>query len=337
MPSPESQWQLLERMLLMRRFEETVQSLAEERAFAGHYHLYIGQEATGAGAIALLRAGDHIATTHRNHGHLIARGADPGAALAEILGRQGGLNRGYGGTFHLTAPELGFLSTSGIVGGAISLAIGGGYAAKQRHDGSVSVAFFGDGALEEGISFEAMNIAALWHLPVIFICENNDAAAWGETRAPSPEISHAAVTLHSIPMALGIEAARIDGSDTSAVTEAVAAAIARCRDGGGPVFIEAMTRQWPGNSQQFPSLATGITDLRMATGEVATERTHRHWYEEGDPVLQLGRKLVAGSADGASRLSEIDGKVRQQMAAALAFALASPLPPPAAALDHVFA
>ena len=129
-------WPLLEKMLLVRRFEEAVVPLSTAGHFRGHYHLYIGQEATGVPAIAALGPADHIATTHRNHGHMLARGADPGAALAEILGRATGLNRGRGGTIHLCEPSLGFLSTSGIVGGCISLAVGGGYACRQRRDGS---------------------------------------------------------------------------------------------------------------------------------------------------------------------------------------------------------
>ena len=166
-------WRLIERMLLIRRFEEAVLRLTAAKEFAGHYHLYIGQEATGAAAIETLGERDHLVTTHRNHGHVIARGADPGRAFAEILGRATGLNGGRGGTIHLCDPALGFLSTSGIVVGCISLASGGGYACKRRGDGSVTVAFSGDSALEEGVSFEAMNIASLWKLPVVFLCENN--------------------------------------------------------------------------------------------------------------------------------------------------------------------
>ena len=248
--SDETEWRLFATMLLMRRFEEAVQKFAEERKFSGHYHLCIGQEATGAAAMAALRDGDHITTTHRNHGHIIARGADPSRALAEILGRQTGLNHGHGGTFHLCEPTLGFLSTSGIVGGAISLAVGGGYACKQRGDGSVTLAFFGDGALQEGIAYEAMNIASLWKLPVVFICENNDAGA-------PPGEEHAASDLANVPRALEIKTQKIEGIDPAVVHAAVAEAVARCRAGQGPAFIEARTKRWPGNAQQFPRLVTG--------------------------------------------------------------------------------
>jgi TPP-dependent pyruvate/acetoin dehydrogenase alpha subunit len=192
-------WSIFERMLLIRRFEEAVLCLSNEKQFVGHYHLYIGQEATGAAIMPLLDARDRIATTHRNHGHVLARGADPGRALAEILGRATGLNGGRGGTLHLSAPDLGFISTSGIVGGCISLGVGGGYACRQRGDGAVSAVFFGDGALEEGVSFEALNIASLWRLPVLFVCENNlldmrYARTYGRARSKASPSSRSSMT-----------------------------------------------------------------------------------------------------------------------------------------------
>lgn len=224
-------WRFLETMLLIRRFEETVVKLANDGHFRGHYHLYIGQEGTGVLAIAALGPKDHLATTHRNHGHLLARGADPGAGLAEILGRATGLNGGRGGTLHLCDPSLGFLSTSGLVGGCISLAIGGGYACRQRRDGSVTLALFGDGALEEGVSFEALNIASLWCLPVIFLCENNSAGAMGTAKGGYPTLVHASTDLLQIPKAVGISSVRVDGVDAAAVHAAATEAVAYCRSG----------------------------------------------------------------------------------------------------------
>ena len=195
-------WQLLRTMLRMRRFEEAVFRLSSERQFAGHFHIYIGQEATGAAIIAALDARDRLATTHRNHGHVIARGADPAAALAEILGRAGGLNGGRSGTLHLSDPSRGFISTSAVVGGCISLAVGAGYACKQNGDGAVAAAFFGDGALEEGVSYEAMNIASLFQLPVLFVCENNSGDAWGVSRGGYPTSVHAGTDfLHAAEVA----------------------------------------------------------------------------------------------------------------------------------------
>ena len=330
-------WQCLEKMLLIRRFEETVVKLAGDGHFRGHYHLYIGQEGTGVPAITALAAKDHLATTHRNHGHILARGADPGAGLAEILGRATGLNGGRGGTIHLCEPTLGFLSTSGVVGGCISLAVGGGYACAQRRDGSVTMALFGDGALEEGVSFEAMNIASLWHLPVIFLCENNSAGAMGMAKGGYPTLVHASTDLLLIPKSLGISSVRVDGVDVAAVHAAATQAIARCRSGQGPVFIEAMTPRWAGSNPLWPELATGITDLRMATGESGTDGPHKQWYENFDPVLRLARELAKGGAESVRRISALDEAARKRIADAADFALASPLPAPETALNHVFA
>jgi acetoin:2,6-dichlorophenolindophenol oxidoreductase subunit alpha len=330
-------WPFLEKMLLVRRFEEAVVPLSAAGHFRGHYHLYIGQEGTGIPAIAALGAEDHIATTHRNHGHVIARGADPGAALAEILGRATGLNRGHGGTIHLCDPSLGFLSTSGVVGGCISLAVGGGYACRRRGDGSVTMALFGDGALEEGVSFEAMNLASLWRLPVIFLCENNSAGAMGVAKGGYPTLVHACTDLRLIPQAVGIATVRVDGVNPAAVHAAVTDAVARCRAGEGPVFIEAMTPRWAGSNPLWPDLSTGVTDLRMATGAISTDGPHEAWYAHYDPVLSIARTLAAGGTQAVERLFAIDGAIRKRIDEAVDFALGSPLPAPESALDHVFA
>src|SRR5690349_13683734 len=203
-------------MLLIRRFEEAVLRLSNEKQFIGHYHLYIGQEATGVALISLLEPRDRLATTHRNHGHVLARGADPGRAMAEILGRAAGLYGGRGGTIHLGDPDLGFISTSGIVGGCISLGVGAGYACRQLRQGAISAVFFGDGALEEGISFEALNIASLWRLPVLFICENNSIGSWAPGEG-YPTLVHASSDLCSIARSVNIATVRVDGADAGAV------------------------------------------------------------------------------------------------------------------------
>lgn len=323
--------------LLIRRFEEAVAVLSSEGANFGHFHLYIGQEATGAAAMACLRPEDRIATTHRNHGHVVARGAALGPALAEILGRAGGLSGGRGGTIHLTAPELGFISTSGVVGGAISLGVGAAYACRAKRDGSLAAIFFGDGALEEGIAFEALNLAALWTLPALFICENNSEDAWGTAKGGFPTLIHAAGDLRAIPGSMGIPAVRVDGTDAAAVLAAVGHASETIRAGGGPVFIEAMTRRWAGSAPLWPELSTGITDLRMATGERAiADGPHAAWYRTHDPVLRLARELRAMGVESAA-LFAMDAEIQARVAAAKAWALASPVPAPETAGEHVFA
>ena len=329
-------WRLLDSMLLIRRFEEAVLRLSQEGKFRGHYHLYIGQEATGTSVMSVLEARDRLNSTHRNHGHVLARGADPGKAMAEILGKATGLVGGRGGTIHLCEPELGFLSTSGIVGGCISLGTGGGYACKQKQDGSVSVPFFGDGALEEGVSFEALNIASLWKLPVVFVCENNATGSWAPGEG-YPTLVHASTDLLSIPRSLGIKAVRVDGADAAAVRAAAADAVAQCRAGEGPVFIEAMTRRWPGSNPLWPEPATGVTDLRIATGEARAEGGHHDWIENHDPVLRLARELVKRDGDVEGKLADVDVTTRARIDSAVTFAVDSPLPAPATAFDHVFA
>jgi acetoin:2,6-dichlorophenolindophenol oxidoreductase subunit alpha len=327
-------WTFLERMLLIRRFEEAVLRLSKQ--FVGHYHLYIGQEATGVAVMAALDKRDRLATTHRNHGHLLARGADPARALAEILGRATGLNGGRGGTIHLSDPDLGFISTSGIVGGCIGLGVGAGYACRQRRDGSVAVPFFGDGALEEGVAFEALNIAALWRLPVVFMCENNSTGSWAPGEG-YPTLVHASSDLRLIPQSVGIATVRIDGADAAAAYAAATDAVARCRAGAGPVFIEAMTRRWPGSNPLWPEPATGTTDIGMATGEAAAEGEHRDWLDDHDPVLRLGRSLANSGRNAIARMHEIDRATRSRIDAAVTFALDSPLPSAATAFAHVFA
>src|SRR5262245_34774634 len=163
----------LRKMLLIRRFEEACIQAAHKGQVPGHYHVYIGQEATGVGVMATLDAGDFVYSTHRNHGHLLARGADPRKALAEILGKAGGYAGGKAGTRHGCAPDLNFPLSSAIVGGILPIAVGTAYALKHRKKPNVCVVMFGEGAMEEGAAYEALNLASLRKLPVLFVCENN--------------------------------------------------------------------------------------------------------------------------------------------------------------------
>jgi pyruvate dehydrogenase E1 component alpha subunit len=328
-------WAILERMLLIRRFEEAVLKLSYDKKFVGHYHLYTGQEATGAAAMSVLDKRDYLATTHRNHGHVIARGADPGKAMAEILGRATGLNGGRGGTIHLGDPDLGFISTSGIVGGCISLGTGAGYACKRRKNGAVAAVFFGDGALEEGVSFEALNIASLWKLPVVFLCENNSTGSWAPGEG-YPTLVHASSDLGSIPRSVNIPTVRIDGADAAAAFAAISDAVDHCRSGKGPFFVEAMTKRWPGNNPLWPEPVTGATDIAMATGETKPSGEHADWLEHHDPVLRLGRALAKDAA-AKNRIRSLDQRARGRIEAAVEFAIGSPLPDARTAYDHVFA
>ncbi len=331
---------VFERMLLMRRFEETVATLSKDHSF-GHFHLYIGEEATGAATIEALGPDDLTLSTHRNHGHLVGRGADPGGALAEIMGRAGGLNGGYGGTLHLTDRAHGFLSTSAVVGGSIGLATGAGFGLKRqgqdKDQGGVAVGFFGDAAMEEGIAFESLNIAQLWSLPVVYLCENNSRGALGSSAGEFTSSSMATDRLSNIPESVGMAAEVVDGTDPEAVFASVSAAVDRARQGDGPSFIEAMTERWPGSRPLWPELSTGITDLEAAWDDSLISGQHAGWIRHHDPVLGYARTLTESHGFAPAELKEIDRRVVARMEAASAFAVDSPLPDPAIALHGVFA
>ena len=320
---------LLERMLLMRRFEEMVIHVAAAHSYIGRNHLAIGHEAVGAPALAQLKPGDLSYSTHRNHGHMIARGVEPARALAEILGREGGLCGGKAGTWHMTDAARGFQSTSAMVGGSIGLAVGGAFALKHAGDGNVAMALFGDGVLDEGISYEAMNMAALFKLPAVFLCENNSKAGERQTS------QSAAAALVDVPKALGIACAVTDGGDPEAVHAAVARALAHVRSTGAPFFLEARLERWPGSHQIKPEFTTGITDVTMAWDESKIGGEHAAWIRD-DPVLRFIRALTGRNDATRDEILALDRKAWETMAGARAFAEASPFPKPESAVAGVF-
>ena len=324
------------KMLLIRHFEERLIRLHNDGDFHGHYHVYIGQEAAGVAALSCLGADDHLFTTHRNHGHLLARGAKPARLYAEILGRADGYNRGRGGTFHLASREHGFYHTSGIVGGNIPLACGAAYAAKAQKRGDIAVCLFGDGALEEGAAPEALNIASLWRLPVLFFCENN--GKYGEDRAVGAAQSStmAVYPLTELPKVYKIPAQQVDGIDAAAVHSMVAEAVEKIRRGEGPQFIESQTVRWPGSVGNWPTIpAPTRTGLAWDVSHVPEKQ--RAWYGSSDPVLRFIRELVAVGAASKQELAAMESEVVAEINEALDFALASPYPEPEEALLDVFA
>jgi pyruvate dehydrogenase E1 component alpha subunit len=324
----------LRTMLRIRRFEEALIELALTHD-VGHFHVYIGQEATGVPALALLEDGDVAYTTHRNHGHLISRGVDPAPMLAEILGRATGTNKGKGGTLHLASPAHGFPTTSASVGGALPIAVGSAFAFKELGRDRVSVCLFGDGALEEGAWHEAANIAALRGLPVIFLCENNSVGAVTQKAGEYPSSTLAVPTLADLAAPFGIPSTVVDGSDAGAIHDAMTAAIDRARSGRGPTFIEARTVRWPGNQGIWAELVTGRVEVRFAWDAAAIPDAHRTWFAEHDPVVRYVRELVTA---GVSRdhVEALDAEARREMDGAVTFALASPWPEPAEAFEDVF-
>lgn len=331
-----AQLPVFERMLLMRHFEEAVMRLFRDGHLPSHYHVYIGQEATGAAALQAIGEDDLICTTHRGHGHVVGRGADPGRGLAEILGRGTGFNGGRGGTLHLCDRSHNFLSTSGFVGGCAGLAAGAAYGVKTLGQSNVVVAFFGDGSLEEGLVLEVFNIAGLWKLPLVLVCENNSGGAIGTKGGGYPTSVTSAQHLSRIPQCYGLATAVVDGTDVVEVYEAMIAAVERARSGGGTTFIEAKTERWPGNQGLWPELATA-TDLRDAWDPSRSVGPHAEWLQHHDPVLRLARELVASTMASQEDLLALDRGVRDRIAAAAQFAIASPLPATDTAADGVFA
>lgn len=325
-------------MLLMRRFEEAVIGLWETVDTESYRHVYIGQEAVGATIMALLREDDLLVTTHRNHGHIVGRGADPGRALAEILGRVDGYNRGRGGSSSICARDFGFLATTGVVGGGVGLGTGGAFAQKVKGEGGVSVAFFGDGGLEEGIAFESMNMAALFGLPVLYVCENNSVGVTtGRANNEWSSSSMAAATLGDIPRSLCIETEVVDGADVEAVWDAASGLLERMRRDPGPAFVEMRTHRWPGSRSFDPKLVTGTTDLQAIWDQDAVQGEHADWILGYDPIVFFGRKLLESGRADKAMFRSIDEQVTDRIDTARSFALASAELEPDSGLTGTFA
>ena len=291
--------------------------LADE--FPGNFHVYIGQEATGASVISQLRPDDPIMTTHRNHAHNVARGMAPSQVLAEILGRATGSSGGKGGTFHVMSAEFLTVATA-IVGGSTILATGTALAAQVLGDERIGVAFLGDRTLNEGAVYESFNLASLWSLPVLYVCENNNASPY-DLRTSGLAVK----SLVDVPRAFGIAAEAVDATDPFAVYEAAGRAIDEVRRERHPFFLETTTPRWPGNAGADPSLdITGATDISLAWSAPAEDRLEA-WHR-ADPVLRLLRACIPEGvidAEGADRLDrEIRGSLRE--AAAMARSAAMP-------------
>jgi acetoin:2,6-dichlorophenolindophenol oxidoreductase subunit alpha len=240
---------VLTTMWKIRRFEEAVDDMFARGMMHGTMHLSIGQEAVPAGACEALVDGDYITSTHRGHGHCIARGAALDRMMAELLAKETGYCRGRGGSMHIADVATGNLGANGIVAGGVPIAAGAGLAAKMRDEPAVAVSFFGDGAVNEGAWHEGVNLAAIWDLPVVFICENNHYGMSMSTgRAFRVE------NLADRAGAYGIAGATVDGNDAQGVHEAVSTAVDRARDGGGPTLVEAVTYRWKGHSKSDKNL-----------------------------------------------------------------------------------
>jgi pyruvate dehydrogenase E1 component alpha subunit len=313
------------RMFVIRHFEENLVPLHDKGVFGGHYHLYVGQERTGVPAISCLHPDDYLFTTHRNHGHLLARGVEPKKLYAEILGRADGLNKGKGGSFHSVAPSLGFLHSSGVVAGIIPLSTGTAYASRAQKNGRITVCLFGDGSLEEGAAPEALNLASLYKLPVLFLCENNGKYGAGRAVAAAQSATMAAYPLTELPKAYKVPAQQIDGMDAGLVHATIAEAVEKIRRGEGPQFVEAQTVRYPGSETNWPTVPRP-TDTSLAWDVSSVPEKAREWYRSCDPLLIFIRELVETEQATKDEITGIEDQVKSHIAAAVEFAVNSPYP-----------
>lgn len=299
---------------LIRRFEERAVELVRSGDIVGGIHPYTGQEAIAAGVCAALREDDVITSTHRGHGHVLAKGADPARVLAELAGRATGLNRGRGGSMHAADFGLGILGANAIVGANGAITAGAAWAARQAGADRVAVSFFGDGAVNQGVLLEAMNLAALWRLPVLFVCENNGYAT---TLTVADAV---AGTITGRGEAFGIPSVTVDGMDPRAVLDAARTAVDIARAGDGPSLVECLT-------YRFDAHHTWEHKARPRYRDDEEVRSGR----ERDPVAIQGARVTAAEREA------VDAEVESTVDEAVAFALGSPHPDPVGALDHLYA
>jgi acetoin:2,6-dichlorophenolindophenol oxidoreductase subunit alpha len=316
---PDTQREMLRRMLTIRHFEERASADYLAGKIYGVVHCYIGEEAVAVGVCSALDRGDRIISTHRGHGHCIAKGADLNRMMAELYGRQTGYCKGKGGSMHIADFGIGMLGANGIVAGGIAIVTGAGLAAQMEGKGGVAVSFFGDGASNAGPFHECLNIAATWKLPMLYVCENNMYAA--NTAAAA---THALSDVATRAAGYGIPGVVVDGNDIFAVYQAANRAVERARSGDGPSLIECKTYRWRGHTER-----RGMADVRDPA-EVET------WMRR-DPIAQLERQLREQGYLDDAELQTMEREIMAVLEAAVAFAEASPFPLPEQATDDVFA
>jgi acetoin:2,6-dichlorophenolindophenol oxidoreductase subunit alpha len=306
---------MLEQMLRIRAFETQANQLYLSAKMPGLTHLYIGEEAVAVGVCSALRQDDTITSTHRGHGHCIAKGADVKRMYCELLGREEGYCRGKGGSMHIADHANGNLGANAIVGGSAGIATGAGFAAKRLGTDRVSVCFFGEGALGQGVLYEVMNMASLWKLPVIYVCENNlynEYTSYDEVTAGS---------ITGRAEAFGIPTAEVDGQDVIAVFEATSRAVERARRGEGPSFLHCATYRYHGHH---------VGDVDRAY--YRTKAEEESWVRERDPIVLLGARL--GDDEELERTRE---RVEAEVEAAVHYALDAPFPDPNEVTEDVYA
>ena len=300
------------RMLRIRRFEEQVGKLFAQGQLPGFVHLYIGEEAVGAGVCAALRDDDYIISTHRGHGHVIAKGGDFDRMMAELFGKATGYCKGKGGSMHIADFSIGMLGACGIVGGGIPVAVGAGLSAKTRGTDQVSVTFFGDGAANEGSFHESINLASVLKLPVLFVCENNQ---YGEFTPADKAMNIKDVAIRAA--GYGIPGVIVDGTDALAVHEAAQEAVARARRGEGPTLIEAKTHRKGGHAEGEEAFLGG-QQYRSEAEKLDAQRK--------DPIFRLHEVIVERQLIALEQLETLDESIVAEVNAAVEFARNSPDP-----------
>ncbi len=306
-------------LLRIRAFDERIVRLFNQGKIAGALHSYVGEEAVATGVCANLRPDDYIVSTHRGHGHLLAKGGEMRRMMAELYGRVDGYCRGKGGSMHITDVSLGILGANGIVGAGLPIAAGAGTAIRLKGGDQVVACFFGDGAANTGAFHEGLNLAATWNLPVLFVCENNGYAQF------TPQRMHARVPdLFVRAEGYGIPGASVDGNDVLAVSEAASAAVERARRGGGPSLIEAKTFRWYGHAINNPASNLGRDQAEIDA------------WKARDPISRFERQLLDRGLATQADLDAMRAEVLQELEESIAFAEASPLAAPESALEDVY-
>ena len=307
-------------MLAIRLFEERVNDLYTRALMPGLAHLYIGEEAVAVGVCETLRRDDYITSTHRGHGHCLAKGAAPDLMFAELLGKKAGYCKGKGGSMHIADPDTGNLGANAIVGGSAALAAGAAFSSKYLALGRVVACFFGEGALGQGVLYESMNLAQLWRLPILYVCENNqynEYTHFSETTAGE---------IAARPAAFGLAVASVDGQDVRAVYDTTAPLVERARSGGGPAFLVCHTYRFRGHH---------VGDI--SRDYYRAKQEEQRWTSERDPIAILGAQIVEQRLADRAALDRIANELTTEMDTAVQWAIAAPYPSPDEVTEDVYA
>jgi len=315
---PDLAMDMLRKMYEIRIFEETVDDLFARGLVHGTMHLSVGQEASAVGSIFALNKEDYILSTHRGHGHCIAKGADIDLMMAEFMGKETGYCRGRGGSMHIADMEGRNLGANGVVGGGIPLAVGVGLSLKMRRSDEIVMGFFGDGAANQGCFHEALNMAAIWSLPIVYVCENNQYGMSMSTRR--------ALAIERIAQradAYGVPGVTVDGNDVLEVYEAARKAAERARSGEGPILLECVTYRWKGHSKSDQELYRTKEELQA--------------WKKKDPIARFRKLLVSEEVTTEQEAATIEEEANRTIAAAIEYAQSSPEPDVDTILEGVYA